>query len=219
MTHHAYLIQFWWSPKIVKMLRLANPRNFAILQKTFAVATQQVTALNYKAITPIVSNQQWRSFSITSRALCESDPNAEDEAEEEETNEDDPNNENSALYKKINRLWSKYRGTDRDRSRIISPEESIRYIKSSAFKLTYGDKLPWELYRRIHKGQFPKARTRRSCIRHNVIAVGSPCPVCRDEYLVLHHTNVDLLQMFVSPHTGKVALISYFMQNELINDV
>jgi len=33
---------------------------------------------------------------------------------------------------------------------------------------------------------------------------GNPCPICRDEYLVLDYRNVDLLNQFISPHNGKI---------------
>lgn len=33
---------------------------------------------------------------------------------------------------------------------------------------------------------------------------GNPCPICRDEYLVLHEKNVDLLKQFISPFTGEI---------------
>ncbi|CAI9728889.1 Hypothetical predicted protein [Octopus vulgaris] len=68
-----------------------------------------------------------------------------------------------------------------------SPETSKRYLESDAYKETYGDKLVWELYRRNFKGQYPPP-TRKKCIRAEYIATGNPCPICRDEFLVLHHT-------------------------------
>ena len=32
----------------------------------------------------------------------------------------------------------------------------------------------------------------------------NPCPICRDEYLILHYTNLDLLKQFIRPQTGYV---------------
>ncbi|CAI9728888.1 ribosomal S18b, mitochondrial-like [Octopus vulgaris] len=84
-----------------------------------------------------------------------------------------------------------------------SPETSKRYLESDAYKETYGDKLVWELYRRNFKGQYPPP-TRKKCIRAEYIATGNPCPICRDEFLVLHHTNVKLLQQFICPHSGEI---------------
>lgn len=40
-----------------------------------------------------------------------------------------------------------------------------------------------------------------------MIATGNPCPICRDEYLILDYRNVDLLKQFISPYSGK--LLSY----------
>lgn len=40
-----------------------------------------------------------------------------------------------------------------------------------------------------------------------MISTGNPCPICRDEYLVLDYRNVDLLKQFISPYSGK--LLSY----------
>lgn len=168
------------------MLRLAHLRN--VLTKSFTCAVQRSGASNKETITPIVYTFPQRAFSLTNTTLCDA-------------HEEDQDGEKKSKNKSYR---AKYGGTERDRSRQIPVEESIEYINSSAFKAAYGDKLPWELYRRVHKGQLPKARTRKSCIIQNVVAIGSPCPICRDEYLVLHHTNLDLLRMFISPYTGQV---------------
>lgn len=95
----------------------------------------------------------------------------------------------------------------KDRTRIIPVETSIRYMASSSYKQTYGDSLVWEKYRRNHKGMFPPRKTRKTCIRQGVISTGNPCPICRDEYLVLHPENTTLLKQFISPQTGQ--LLSY----------
>ncbi|EEC17569.1 conserved hypothetical protein [Ixodes scapularis] len=84
------------------------------------------------------------------------------------------------------------------------PETSILYLESKAYKDTYGNDPVWTNYRRNFKGQFPPPRTRETCIRAGQIFTGNPCPICRDEYLVVHHTNVKLLQQFISPYTGEV---------------
>lgn len=96
----------------------------------------------------------------------------------------------------------------KDRSVKIDVETSIRYLKSRAFKETYGQSLVWELYRRNHKGGFAPRKTRRACIKRDIITTGSPCPICRDQYLVLHHNNLELLHQFISPHTGEVSVLS-----------
>lgn len=92
----------------------------------------------------------------------------------------------------------------KDRSTKIPVEASIRYLKSSAYKEAYGEQFVWEQYRRNHKGIFPPRKTRKTCIRKDTITTGNPCPICRDEYLVLDHRNIDLLKQFISPHSGEV---------------
>ncbi|XP_015604093.1 28S ribosomal protein S18b, mitochondrial [Cephus cinctus] len=97
--------------------------------------------------------------------------------------------------------------SSRDRSRVIPVETSIRYLASDAYKQTYGDDPIWKLYRRNHKGLHPPKKTRKTCIRANVVTTGNPCPLCRDEYLVLDYRNTGLLNQFISPHNG--AIFSY----------
>lgn len=91
-----------------------------------------------------------------------------------------------------------------DRTTIIPVETSMKYMKSEAYKETYGNNPVWSQYRRNHKGALPPRKTRKTCIRGGQISAGNPCPICRDEYLVLHHENVVLLNQFISPHTGEV---------------
>lgn len=94
-----------------------------------------------------------------------------------------------------------------DRTVQIPVETSIKYLQSLAFKKTYEGNLVWVLYRRNHKGTIPPKKTRKTCIRGGKIATGNPCPICRDEYLVLHEENIELLKQFICPHTG--AILSY----------
>ncbi|CAG9771744.1 unnamed protein product [Ceutorhynchus assimilis] len=92
----------------------------------------------------------------------------------------------------------------KDRTEKVPVETSIRYLKSPAYQQTYGNEAVWVPYKRNHKGAIPPRRTRRTCIRNDHIATGNPCPICRDEYLVLHEQNVDLLKQFISEETGAV---------------
>lgn len=94
-----------------------------------------------------------------------------------------------------------------DRSEIIPVETSIKYLQSLAFKKTYEGHPVWFLYRRNHKGERPPRKTRKTCIRGEKISTGNPCPICRDEYLVLHEENIELLKQFICPHTG--GILSY----------
>ncbi|XP_071115683.1 small ribosomal subunit protein mS40-like [Haliotis cracherodii] len=89
------------------------------------------------------------------------------------------------------------------RRQMVDPDTSIRYLASSSYREAYGDDPVWRHYRRNFKGSLPP-RTRKTCVRKGEIATGSPCPVCRDEFLVLDMTNVGLLEQFISPYTGEV---------------
>lgn len=175
------------------MLRLAIVKNLNFIPRILTTNVDQSITVNrfanYLKQTPNVISH--RSFSLTTARLCEAN---EEKDGEDETDEN------------VHKLYKKYAGTPRDRSRIIPVEKSIEYLNSQAFQSAYGDKKVWELYRRVHKGQFPKSKTRKTCIRGNVIATGSPCPICRDEYLVLDYRNLELLKMFISPYTGDVSI-------------
>lgn len=92
----------------------------------------------------------------------------------------------------------------RPKRRSVDVHTSMRYLQSKAYQITYGDSLVWQPYRRNHKGGTPPEKTRRTCIRAGAIATGNPCPICRDEYLILHPENVELLKQFISPYTGQV---------------
>ncbi|XP_034472677.1 28S ribosomal protein S18b, mitochondrial [Drosophila innubila] len=92
----------------------------------------------------------------------------------------------------------------KDRTKLIPVETSMRYLKSAAYKTTYGDDYVWTQYRRNHKGMFAPRKTRKTCIRQGKISTGNPCPICRDEYLVLDYRNTELLQQFISPYSGEV---------------
>ncbi|KAB7506060.1 28S ribosomal protein S18b, mitochondrial [Armadillidium nasatum] len=86
----------------------------------------------------------------------------------------------------------------------VSVETSMRYLESQAYKTTYGDDPVWVPYRRNFKGQFAPKKTRPTCIKEDVLITGNPCPICRDEYLVIDFRNVKLLKQFVCPYTDKI---------------
>lgn len=80
-------------------------------------------------------------------------------------------------------------------------------MESDAYKQAYGNQLIWTIFRRNFGGQFFKTPylTRVTCVGEDgFINTGSPCPICRDEYLVLDYRNVKLLKQFVDWTTGKV---------------
>ncbi|XP_046469460.1 small ribosomal subunit protein mS40 [Neodiprion pinetum] len=101
----------------------------------------------------------------------------------------------------------KPRDPTKDRSVKHTYETSIRYLASEAYRTTYGTNPVWKQYRRNHKGAIPPRKTRKTCIRYQQISTGNPCPICRDEYLVLDHRNTELLKQFISEHNG--AILSY----------
>lgn len=82
---------------------------------------------------------------------------------------------------------------------------SKAYLKSEAFAKTYEGLPVWHetLYRRNFQGRYNPVKTRPRCVMRGVL-VGNPCPICRDNHLVLHHENVDLLKQFVEDQTGEV---------------
>nr|XP_033325979.1 28S ribosomal protein S18b, mitochondrial-like isoform X2 [Megalopta genalis] len=92
----------------------------------------------------------------------------------------------------------------KDRSQIIPVETSIEYLQSKAYKQTYQNFPVWKFYKRNFKGQFPPRKTRRTCIRNSVISTSSPCPICRDEYLIVDYRNVELLKQFICEHSGEI---------------
>ncbi|XP_064616687.1 small ribosomal subunit protein mS40-like [Liolophura sinensis] len=85
----------------------------------------------------------------------------------------------------------------------IGYQTSLQYMDSEAYRTAYGDDVVWRHYRRNFKGHY-KPETRKTCIRGGVVSAGNPCPICRDEYLVIHYTNVKLLNQFISPYTGEI---------------
>ena len=164
----------------LQLMHQANWRNlliFRILQKPI--------------LKPIVSQ---RNFSTTS-SFESQEEDVEREAEEDENEEVDSEEQFIERYL-----------DPKDRSRIIAPEISIKYLgkivwslrisslsvislhlDSVAFKTTYGKNPVWTKYRRNFKGQRLPLKTRETCIRQEKITTGSPCPICRDDYLVIDY--------------------------------
>ncbi|XP_067386196.1 small ribosomal subunit protein mS40 [Emydura macquarii macquarii] len=82
-------------------------------------------------------------------------------------------------------------------------EKPWKYLETEEYIERYGNKPVWFGYRRNHKGPIPPQKTRKTCIRGNKIA-GNPCPICRDEKLLVDYRNVKLLEQFMSPHSGVI---------------
>lgn len=197
------------------MLRLAISRNLQILPKNLAAFTlNSVNGLSNRLNQTASVAINHRLFSLSTVRLCEAQ--ADDGENENVVDNDglDPDMLTDRVYNpKQDRKYKRLIGTDRDRTIPIPYETSIEYLKSSAYKTTYGDEPVWVKYRRVHKGQLPKFRTRLNCIakyhKYKLIWNNSPCPICRDKYLVLNENNVDLLKQFISPYTGEVS--SFFI--------
>lgn len=83
-------------------------------------------------------------------------------------------------------------------------KESLDYMESEVYKSTYKEFLVWKIYRRNHKTQYPSRNTRPSCIKDGKLSTSYPCPICRDEYLILHPENTKLLEQFINPNTGAI---------------
>lgn len=92
----------------------------------------------------------------------------------------------------------------RDRRIPVDLEVGLQYMKSNAFKETYRDFKIWQLFRRNFKGVISPAKPRITCVEDGFITTSNPCVICRDRYLVVDYRNVDLLNQFISPHTGYV---------------
>ena len=70
---------------------------------------------------------------------------------------------------------------------------------------SYGTSKVWELYRRNFAcTNLRHPRTRRKCIVFGKMATGNPCPICRDEYLVVDHRNTKLLSQFLTDYNKQV---------------
>ena len=77
-------------------------------------------------------------------------------------------------------------------------------MESDAYQQTYGQSKIWELYRRNFSKNRTYKPTRKTCIRHGMITTGNPCPICRDEYLVVDYRNLKLLNQFVADYNGQL---------------
>ncbi|XP_067930811.1 small ribosomal subunit protein mS40-like [Watersipora subatra] len=82
----------------------------------------------------------------------------------------------------------------------VDVETSIKYLESDAYAETYGDQPVWFHFRPNHPTGRPRERTRRTCVRGGHYSTGQPCPICRDDHLVMDYRNVKLLKQFLTPN-------------------
>ena len=100
-----------------------------------------------------------------------------------------------------NKTKTSLRGTPYN---VTDIETSLRYMESDAYKTVYGSQPVWKNYVRNRTNQRLPHYTRDFCAEEGLYIRGNPCPVCRDEYLLLDYRNVKLLRQFVNAHTGEV---------------
>ena len=60
------------------------------------------------------------------------------------------------------------------------------------------------MYRRNYNKGRLHAKSRITCIRNEYITTGNPCPICRDEYLVVDYRNLKLIEQFIDDYNGRV---------------
>ncbi|KAI0983226.1 hypothetical protein GJ496_003623 [Pomphorhynchus laevis] len=88
--------------------------------------------------------------------------------------------------------------------RFHSLATSLRYMESESYRKSYGDDPVWINYVRNFKGPIVPNSTRKSCVTKNVFVTGNPCPICRDEYLIVDEKNLKLIKQFISPYTHEL---------------
>ncbi|KAF7260796.1 hypothetical protein EG68_01824 [Paragonimus skrjabini miyazakii] len=81
---------------------------------------------------------------------------------------------------------------------------SLDYINSEVYESTYRGKPVWFYYRRNFKGHFAPPKTRPNCVMSKFLISSNPCPICRDEFLVLDYRNTKLLKQFINPISAKI---------------
>nr|XP_002129978.1 28S ribosomal protein S18b, mitochondrial-like [Ciona intestinalis]XP_026693609.1 28S ribosomal protein S18b, mitochondrial-like [Ciona intestinalis] len=83
----------------------------------------------------------------------------------------------------------------------FSPQE---YLETADFRTLYGERLIWENYVRNFKGGVQPQQTRSNCFRKGEMSTGSPCPLCRDEKIMVTYNNLPLLHHFIDKQTGQL---------------
>lgn len=81
---------------------------------------------------------------------------------------------------------------------------SLDYMNSTVYQNIYRGKPVWFYYRRNFKGHFPPPKTRKKCVIGGKLITSNPCPICRDEYLVIDFRNIKLLTQFINPISSDI---------------
>jgi len=115
--------------------------------------------------------------------------------------------DNEVVLEDDNEWMERREADEKDRTRVISLETSLKYMDSPSYQQTYGDSKVWELYRRNFACSNLRKEivwTRRKCIVFGKIGTGNPCPICRDEYLVVDHRNLKLISQFLTDYNRQL---------------
>lgn len=179
-------------------------------------ATFIILAMSLITATCGLSFRSFRLFgrALTTRKYCTADEKKKD-GDEDGTEKELTNLQSAKILQglgqnimgNLRRPKARDRSKERDRRIPILWDVSIRYMESEAYKKAYGDFLVWQLFRRNRPYRFdiPGRHIRISCIGDDgFIQYGQPCPICRDEYLVLDYRNIKLLKQFIQPATQQV---------------
>jgi len=189
---------------MVQMTRVLH-RTIALTQKNNFYLVKVLHGHQSPSQTVIHRNLNFARTSIPSLRLFSSSDISKSKNLESDVSDSDTDSEE---YEDDDEFVKKFLDP-KDRSRVISPELSIKYMESTAYKTTYGDEPIWTHYRRAYDGRKgykgrPPLKTRETCIRQGKVQVGSPCPICRDEYIVVDYRNIALLNQFLDDYTGKL---------------
>lgn len=90
-----------------------------------------------------------------------------------------------------------------DRRIKVDYKDSMNYLESEAYQKTYQGAYVWQYHKRNYKGPLRNDGSRPNCVNEEgFLDTSYPCPICRDEYLVIHPENTKLISQFINPHTG-----------------
>lgn len=126
--------------------------------RTLVTSSPQITT----AYHPQRHYQPHRLISLFPTTYQQDKPSEENGAAPEapEDNEEVSSSSSTPPQKKV--ILARH--MDRDRSKKIPVETSVRYLKSEAYREAYGDNPVWLQYRRNFPGQWAPKKTRKTCI-------------------------------------------------------
>lgn len=151
--------------------------------------------INYNCVHSLINQQSIQNGGLIKRGYC-----AKKQDQEPEFVIDKALQRKGLRMRRLIDPMTNYRGV------AIPWEVSLQYMESSAYQETYGKYKVWQLYRRQNPGPMDRVPmfNRNSCVTKGWINNHSPCPICRDRYLVLHYKNIKLINQFIHPFSGMV---------------